>query len=183
MTTAPPVAQAAIAFGPAQLRLTDGAGKVLPEVHEVIDVADSADAPVCLGYSSFEDCQVVVNAGRRSDAPFVVTNPVTTSKWAMAEVEAMVDRGVVIELTGYALHRSLAGGTGDAWLAQAEPVLRGAGAEGAVVSSDSGIVHAPRSAEMLAVTWAALARAGVAAPTLERLFCTTPATLLGNALR
>jgi hypothetical protein len=182
MRSAPAIAQAAVGFGPAELRLIDDDGKLLPQVHEVIEVADAHDVPVCLGYGSLEECLAVVNGGRRSAAPFVVTNPVTTSGWALADVEAMIDRGVVVELTAYTLHRHAIRGETGAWLAQARAIIGRAGREGAVISSDSGTATAPGSAPMLTAAWTELERAGTDPGGLERLFRSTPAALLGVLL-
>jgi hypothetical protein len=177
ISNVPPSARAGVAFGPAQLRLTDDGGRLLPAVSEIVELARVADVPVNLGYSSFDECAAVLTA-HRGEASFVVTNPLSTSGWSVDDLATVAAGSLFVEMTGFSHHVAAGRGLGERWLEELRAVVGAVGSDRVVLSSDSGMVGAPRSAELLATTCRRLARGGVTEDQLERFVGHTPARLV-----
>jgi hypothetical protein len=178
----PPVARRGVEFAAAPLRLVDSSGLLLDEVRAVVELADRADVPVGVGYPSLLECVALLSAGRRSSAPFVLTNPIATMGLRPAEVELLLGLGnVVVEVTCYSLYRSSAVTGLEVAVRQMQEMARTGGRERMVLSSDSGITGAPPAPELFGWALSALVEHGAAERWLHPMVTSTPAELLGIA--
>jgi Family of unknown function (DUF6282) len=133
----PEAARSGVDLGRAALSLINPDGRIRDEVRDIVALADLHDIVVGLGYPGAAECVAVLKAGRRSAAPFVLTNPIATMGLGLVEVQELIRSGqVVIEVTCYALYRACLRGEADAVL----------------LSSDSGIRTAPPGPALM--SWA-----------------------------
>jgi Family of unknown function (DUF6282) len=174
----PSPARAGVTFGPGQLRLTDVDGQLRSEVGDIVELARAAGVPVNVGYSSFAECRQLLVPHRFGSVTFVVTNPLTTPGWTLQELASAATGGLVVELTAFSLFIEQRRGASDRWLADARAIISTIGIDHVVLSSDSGIRGAPRSAELLAIACGQLASAGLTDDHLESLVGHTPARLI-----
>ncbi|HKE72322.1 MAG TPA: DUF6282 family protein [Acidimicrobiales bacterium] len=169
-----------LGFGPGRLRLVDDAGRVLPEVQDILELAVGAGAVVNVGYCSAAEAHAVLAAVPRHDR-LVLTTPLGAMRLQPPELdELMTHPGVHVEVTAYSLHPDgpSQGRNPDA-VAGAAALIRRVGVDRCVLSSDGGMAGAPGPPELLA--WAAghLAEAGLNDAEIVRLVRETPAALLG----
>lgn len=175
----PSSARVGVRFGPGQLRLTDDRGHLLPAVSEIVELASNADVPLNVGYSSFVECSQLLAAHGTRHRCFVVTNPLSTPGWSLDELRSVAGESLFVELTGFSLLVAGRHGMGAEWVAEAVDIIDAVGSDHVVLSSDSGMRGAPRSAELLANACRQLARGGVAESQLELMAGELPASLIG----
>jgi Family of unknown function (DUF6282) len=173
-----PAALRGAEFGPAELRLCDEQGKLLEEVADILDLADEFNVPVNVGYASFQEIRAVVDHGRGSSKPFVLTNPLTTMGWSPEQLGEILASEVIIETTCYALWKAATRGDAAATELLLWQVTRPSRTQ-VVLSSDSGLVSAPKGPDLLRFGWKALVESGVSTQLLEQALCGLPADLIG----
>jgi hypothetical protein len=180
VTHVPDAARRGVDFAVAPLRLLSEDGRVLDSVRAIVELADERDVPVGIGYPAYAECVALVKAGRRSATPFVLTNPHSTMGLSMTEIETLLSFGnVVVEVTAYSLYRADRHNRSTAAFGQLAELVRVAGIERIVLSSDSGITTAPPAPDLLRWALAELIAQGVKKAAADRMVTTTPAQHLG----
>jgi hypothetical protein len=178
----PGAARRGVDFAAAPLELVDADGELLEEVRAIVSLADRSDALVGIGYPSLAECVALLAAGRRSAAPFVLTNPAWAMGLSPAEVDTLLGLGnAVIEITCYSLYRAWSRGDLHAALDQVVELARAAGPDRVFLSSDSGITAAPPAPELIGWAVAAFLEHGASEAWVDRLLVSTPASLLALA--
>ncbi|QHE73287.1 DUF6282 family protein [Rhodococcus sp. WAY2] len=175
----PEAARRGVDFAAGSIRLVTEDGRLLDSVRSIVDLADEYDVPVGVGYPSYEECVALLKAGRRSAAPFVLTNPNWTMGLSLSEVETLLGFGnVVVEITAYSLYRAPAEQV-DSMFDRLAKVARLAGDVRMVLTSDSGITKAPPAPELMRWAVAELITRGFNEARVHRMITATPAELLG----
>jgi Family of unknown function (DUF6282) len=168
----------ALTFGPGRLTLTDADGKLLPAVHEILDLARSRQVTVNVGYAGFADCQALIRSDRSLKA--VITNPLTTMGLSFDQLDELLEgSALVVEQTAYSLHPSGSYGGGHEAVERAAEIVRRVGPGRLALSSDGGMEDAPGPAELL--TWACcrLLEAGIGEDDVYTMTHGVPGSLVG----
>ena len=181
LRTKPVPAQGALRIGPGQSRLLDDFGRLRPQVSATIELVAEHGAVLGLGYGDAEELHAVLSLTGPRAVPAVLTYP-HISGLSFTQVGAMVEAGCYLELCAYRLHPSGPAGGGDAPLREALALLKVAGPDRTILSSDGGIADAPDPPTLLAFGLRQLADSGVPHPVLRRLINDNPRRLLTERL-
>lgn len=170
----------ALGFGPGAIRYFDDRGALLPEIHEILELVVAHGAVLGLGYGNADEVAAAASeAGSRGVRAVVLTYPALAGLTPAAAGELAAEIGLWIELCAYGFApEGPAAGNPDAVHA-ALALLRAAGVERTVLSSDGGMVGAPSPPALLAAGCRVLERTGVPPSDLVRLVVSNPARILG----
>lgn len=156
------------------IRLTDEASKLLPEVHDVLEVISQHDMVLASGHvSPAEAIALFKEAKARGVRRMIATHP-----WGVASME---QQRMMASLGAYPEYTFLACMPYRARMKVEEMVgaLRELGVERCIVTTDFGQWVNPPPAEGMRMAIAALLQAGMSADEVETLVKRNPAHLLG----
>ncbi len=152
------------------------AGKLLPNVLEVIALVAEHDLALATGHVTPEEALMILRAARAAGVKrLIVTHPLLDPQFtymSMEQLRAAVDLGAFIEITGGAVAR------------EGEPkkralaALRALGASHFFVGSDAGLRGRENHTDTLALAAKALRAAGVSEADLTLMFKNNPAFLV-----
>jgi hypothetical protein len=153
------------------------AGKLLPEVHEVIALIARHDLVLATGHVTPEEALLILRAAKAAGVKkMIVTHPMFAPQYTWMSVEQLrmaADLGAFIEITGNSIVRD----------PQAKPrvvaAIRAIGPRHFVVSTDSGLVGTPNVSDTLAMVAKAFRAEGVSELDLNAMFKNNPAFVLG----
>jgi hypothetical protein len=172
----------ALLFGGGDLAVLDEGGEILPVVKDVLKLVADAGVVLGLGYVSFDEALAVARAAAElGHAQMVVTNP--WPRFSEDQVDQlMAIPGVYGEVTAYMMHPEGPGAAGtEASLDRATHLLRHIGVDRGVLSSDGGMVDAPRAPTILAWALDALSARGFSNEELWTLTHRNPRVLVPAA--
>lgn len=158
-------------------------GKLLPEVHEVIDLVAAADRCLATAHLSPPEILALVEAARSRGVRKIL---VSHALWKMVglsldQIRTLVEMGALIEVEAGLTMPFM-------WFIHGEPpldprqavaLIRSLGAESVVVSTDLGQAYSPVPVEGYRMFLAALLKCGVTPAEIEGMACRNPARLLG----
>lgn len=158
-------------------------GKLLPEVHEVIDLVAAADRCLATAHLSPPEILALVEAARSRGVRKIL---VSHALWKMVglsldQIRTLVEMGALIEVEAGLTMPFM-------WFIHGEPpldprqavaLIRSLGAESVVVSTDLGQAYSPVPVEGYRMFLAALLKCGVTPAEIEVMACRNPARLLG----
>jgi hypothetical protein len=152
------------------------AGKLLPEVHEVIGLVAQHDLTLATGHVTPEEALQILKAAKAAGVKrMIVTHPLLDPQFTWMSVEQLreaANLGAFIELTGGAI------------TAEGEPkrralaAVRAIGARHFIVGSDAGLAGRLNHTDTLALAAKSLRAAGVSDADLTLMFKENPAFLV-----
>ena len=153
------------------------AGKLLPEVHQVIALIAQHELVLATGHVTPQETMLILRAARAAGVKrMIVTHPMFQPQYTWMSIDQLreaADLGAFIEVTGNSVVRD----------PQAKPrvvaAIRAIGARHFVVSTDSGLVGTPNVSDTLAMVAKAFRAEGVSELDLNAMFKNNPAFLLG----
>lgn len=157
------------------------AGRLLPEVHEVIALVAQHDLALATGHVTPEEALQILRAARAAGVTrLIVTHPMFAPQYTWMTIEQMraaAALGAFIEITGNSVVRD----------PQAVPrvlaAIRAIGARHFVVSTDSGLVGTPNLTDTLTLVARAFRAEGVSDADLTAMFKDNAAFLVKLASR
>ena len=157
------------------------AGKLLPEVLEVIGLVAQHDLALATGHvTPVETLQILRAAKAAGVKRLIVTHPLLDPQFTLMSVDQLreaADLGAFIEITGGAVS------------SEGEPkrralaAIQAIGARHFIVGSDAGLAGRPNHTDTLALAAKSLRAAGVSEADLTLMFKDNPAFLVGLAGR
>ena len=157
-----------------RISIFDEEGKLLPEVHLILELVRDANAIFNVGHISFGEMKAVIPAARDFGIRRIVVDHPFFSKLSVPEQQALAEHGAFINYTaGEVLPRW--------WRISIEDfadALRRIGPSRMVLSSDCGQLHNPQEVEALRITCQLLLEEGVEAEDIKTMLHRNPAELL-----
>ena len=152
------------------------AGKLLPEVHQVVALIAQHDLVLATGHVTPEETLLILRAARAAGVKrMIVTHPMFAPQYTWMSIDqlrAAADLGAFIEITGNSIVRDT----------EAKPrvvaAIRAIGARHFVVSTDSGLVGTPNISDTLATVARAFRAEGISELDLNAMFKNNPAFLV-----
>ncbi len=161
--------------GVAGIKVLDEAGRLLPVMHQLMDIVAAHDMILGTGHLWAEEQLAVVKAARLRGLKTVVTH---ADMWIPVEMQAeMAALGAFIE-HAYLGCLPSAGYYG---IQQVAAAVRAAGPAQSIMSTDLGQAHNPAPAEGLRMFIAAMLQQGFSNDEVEMMVKRNPAQLLGLA--
>jgi hypothetical protein len=152
-------------------------GVLLPEVLEVLDLIAEHELTLATGHVTPEETlQILAAARQRGITRMIVTHPLLDPQFTFMSVPQLreaVALGAIIEITAGSLFRE---GPGRARVLDA---VRAIGPNSFFVGSDSGLVGTPNHTDALVLAAQVLRQNGVDERSLDAMFKSNPARLLG----
>jgi hypothetical protein len=151
-------------------------GRLLPAVHDVIDVIARHDLALATGHVAPEEALDILRAANAAGVKrLIVTHPLFAPQYTWMSIDQLrsaANLGAFIEITGNSVVRDP-----DA-ITRVMSAVRAIGARHFFVSTDSGLVGTPNVPDTLALVAKALRQAGVSEADLTAMFKDTPAFLV-----
>jgi hypothetical protein len=172
----------ALNFGAGECHVLDDDGRLEPVVEDVVRLVVDAGAVLGLGYVGFDEALAVArHAAEMGHERMVSTNP-----WRRFTVEQIDELfavpGVYAEATAYMLHPEGPGAAGSvAGVGGIMAMFDHVGVDRCVLSSDGGMVDAPRATVVLAWVLDELASRGMSREALHTLTHRNPRRLVPDA--
>lgn len=152
------------------------AGKLLPEVHEVIGLIAQHDLTLATGHVTPDETLQILRAAKAAGVKrMIVTHPLLDPQFTWMSVDqlrAAADLGAFIELTGNGVINDGEPKT------RALAALRAIGARHFIVGSDAGLAGRANHTDTLALAAKSLRAAGVSDADLTLMFKDNPAFLV-----
>jgi hypothetical protein len=156
------------------LGVLDEQGKLLPVVHQILDIVGRYGMILATGHLGAEEQQVLVPEARRRDIKTVITHAEVTPV-PLELQKQFSDQGAFVEHA----YIALTGGHGGHTAASIAAAIREAGAGQAILSTDLGQAHNPSPPEGFRVFIAAMLQQGFADAEVARMVKDNPAQILG----
>ncbi len=158
------------------IRLTDGSGKLRPEVHEVLDVVQDQEMALASGHAPPQEAIALFkDAAARRITRLITTHPSGVASYA--EMGDMVSAGAVLEFTFLECMPSFRTSSPPEMVA----AIRKFGVENCIVTTDFGHWMNPPAAEGMRMAIAALLDADMTADEVTMLVKTNPLKLVGKS--
>ncbi len=164
------------------IRILDAEGRVLPEVHTILELVADADIGVETGHLSPAECMTLVRAAREKGIRKVWQ---THGNWwklyeyTPAQLAELADAGAYIELTANFALSSSANDTSNAGAEYTAEIIQTVGAGRCVMASDYGTVGRYNPVEGMRVFIRTMMRYGVTREEIDVMTKENPAFLLG----
>jgi hypothetical protein len=153
------------------------AGKLVPEVREVLALIAEHDLVLATGHVTAEEALLILRAARTAGVKrMIVTHPMFAPQYTWMSIDQLrtaADLGAYIEITGNSIVRDAEAKS------RVLAAIRAIGATHFVVSTDSGLVGTPNITDTLAMVAKAFRTEGVPEADLNRMFKVNPAFLVG----
>ena len=165
------------------LAVTDGRGRVLPEVVRVMEMCAHADIVFATGHSAPEDVVALVRRAKKAGVKKCVVTHATSHIWRLSpdQIKACAESGAYIEHCAIAVlwgpGTAMPQFTPTSMDALAEAILLAP--ERSFLSSDMGSAGMPSPPEAMRLIMDGLLARGVSAVNLDRMTKTLPAWLAG----
>ena len=159
------------------ISILDEAGKLRPEVYEVLDLIAEHNVILGTAHLSPQEIQILVRTAReRGVEKILITHPFfKVPKLAMGLLEELVRLGAMAEF-GYCTVSPM---WGYATIQEKVAAIRRLGASRCVLMSDTGQRHNPMPAEALRIFAQSLFEAGISEEEIRTMIVDNPAALLG----
>ncbi len=155
------------------IEILDADGRLLPVVHELLDIVERHEVILGTGHLAPEEQQVLVPEARRRKIKTVITHAEVTP---VPELTAEFSRlGAFVEHA----YIAVAGGLGSHSFASIAASIREAGVEQAILSTDLGQAHNPSPPEGMRMFIAGMLQQDFTDAEVERMVKENPAHLVG----
>jgi hypothetical protein len=166
------------------LRAIDDSGVLLPEVHEIIELAARFDATLATGHLGPDDVRALVLACARAGVRCLLTHVYFLDKSPDFLLE-MAGHGALLEVSASVSfpleHFMLRNHGGGMQLEDVAKLVSAVGADQIVISSDCGQIHNSAPTEALRSFVNAVKAVGVAEDDVYTMIRSTPRKILGTA--
>jgi hypothetical protein len=154
-------------------------GKLLPKVHEVLDLIAQRDLVLATGHVSAKELVLLLQAAKAHKITrIIVTHPTLGEQFTfltIPQMKAAAQQGAYIEFVSYFAFEP---GT-DADVKKTADIIHAIGPASVIISSDVGLAGRPLHPDALALAAQALRKQGFTEADLNRMFKENPARLLG----
>jgi hypothetical protein len=153
------------------------AGRLLPEVLEVLDVIREHGLVLATGHSTpAETRMLIAEARKREIRGIIVTHAmVSTIRMTIAQMKEAADAGALIEFA----YNGLVGAQPEASVEQYVQAIRAVGPDRCILSSDLGQANNPLPVDGMRAYMDVLSQRGFSAREIRRMTVENPASLLG----